>query len=1227
MSGTLYNSPELARSALHPYGFPVSAAPTAPLSPSSEGGTSDLLTVWTKLDAREFPNMLTPSGQSPILHELNSDPYLSAPSDPEESEFLASAIHLTPAGGSPNHSSPNASRRPSIQSQTHLGREHDFTPSKSISYLAPSDIELVNESGTRQTEVTSFFSGGVTAPATNTRWSSGVDEDTSQWLSTDNMMPSPISASGSLTVPGRATTMCGSSATSQPSLGISNSTSGLPGLTIPTNDQSKDDMISPSPRGRSPIVTVSEVSRGDSPVVHQRRPGRSTAHLSPGDMSSESGHEDDYSDVRSVGSLSVARTHNGNWIPNSTTGHRGLDPTSRGDEFVPSPNDLKGQREREQKNESISIWTESVSEASNQTAHEPPLSGQKPPATRTRRARSTGDRPLQQEDYFNLQFTSTNRPVLGPGVKVYESSEDEASEESDETESIRAESPVADATQLARNDRSTPELCYSLEQTDSHGNFCLYPWQDIPRDSTPRTEVTQPGSSNAAMMAFERRARDLETASLTATIDNNSILNFGMTFDRLSIYDQPKTKERRSNSLLKHPFFQQASSKLKRQASDLSMSTVNTAAQQPSQEPQRKDSVSHRPRLSLSSRSPRSNKHTRSPSLTNALMNMSGQIAAIGGSHSVRAVTPNPEASPMSLPKNRVRSRSEVPRPVTPGLMDLMTTHGGPPVARLYRSPVLEMGAEPTSTAPRPNTACAEDEDDIDMIDDKGHVMDFPPVSSLPVPTFEGFKAQIMQLNPHLEPALLQRFAQAQVRRYRHLVELQQKHSVAVANRSCKAGDFCFALGGDASWPPQRPADTEAGQTQFRVVDHSTSLGRDQPYILGEGAIAAAHFPPGVPLPPVNRLPAEFECPICFEVKKFHKPSDWSKHVHEDAQPFTCSFPQCNEPKSFKRKADWVRHENERHRQLEWWTCSNFECTHTCYRKDNFVQHLVREHKMLDPKAKKTKGSADAGDGLSDSMRERELSRLWKMVDECHHETENTLRHEPCRFCGNICGSWKQLTVHLGKHMEQLAMPVLELAKQSCAAPPTLAHQVGKAGRSTETQAPLAAQAQFHAQHHRFGTPAHLARPQPQYPTSNASTPARHPFPYEIPVLNYPSISGGELSMEPESISDPLQPGDPQFAGAGYMNHFDQGALHAQAQTHPLHQNSVTYPPPYNAVPRSRTPEANAAILPHSYSLNSHLQGSLYPATDYPAYQSVASNTPYTTGPYSTSYSSYSSQM
>jgi hypothetical protein len=39
-------------------------------------------------------------------------------------------------------------------------------------------------------------------------------------------------------------------------------------------------------------------------------------------------------------------------------------------------------------------------------------------------------------------------------------------------------------------------------------------------------------------------------------------------------------------------------------------------------------------------------------------------------------------------------------------------------------------------------------------------------------------------------------------------------------------------------------------------------------------------------------------------------------------------------------------------------------------------------------------------------------------------------KDEPCRFCGNICTTWKKLTVHLAKHMEQISMPILTLVEQ-----------------------------------------------------------------------------------------------------------------------------------------------------------------------------------------------------
>lgn len=1168
MSPNLYKSPDLVSRDQHIHESLSLSGSFAPLSPPLEDEFDDFFrSARSKSDAQDCLSMSSPplSRQSPPgsgLQEFNTqDLYLSAPSDPEESDFHASAIRLTPVAGSPHHSSSlTGSRRPSIQSPP-------YVPSKPSACLAPSDIELSAESVAWTTEGASVLNAGITASSTNA---------TSAAANASNRL--------------------------NPELNLD----------------------SAPPRGRSPIVTVSKVSRGDSPIAHQRRPSRSIAHLSPsslGDLPSDSEHEGIGDDQRSVSSLSVARTHDGKWIRNPVTGLGGLDPSARGNEIAPSPNELKGRRDREQKNQDISLWSASVSAAHSDAGDDSlnlPSQRHQHQGNNRVRARSTGDRPFRQEDYLNLQLGSDGQPVPGPGATLHESSE-EVSEGSSASGDTDIGSPPADANDPSRDDGSTPEVNSSFESKKPNERF-IHPWQDPPRDQKPRAEAMQPLSSTAAMVAFEKRVKDLETASLTATIDNNSIINFGASFERLRLVDHPKSKSRRSSSLLKRPFFQ-ASSKLKRHASDVSITSLKTATQQATPDvPQRKESNSYRHRLSLSSR------HTRSPSLTNALLSMSGQMAAIGGSHSVRAVSPNPETEMDSPPpKNRSRSRSEIPRPVSPGLMDLMTTHGGPPVAGIYRSSKSQVEVEPAAASVMPRAHVgAEHDDDMEMADEKGLVMEFQPMSHLPVPTFEGFQAQVKHLSPRLDPILIHRFAHAQLRRYENLVELQQKHALAVASQTCKNGSLCFALGGEASLLQQykTPADPEVGQSQFHIQDFNH--GRDQAsYALAEGAMTAAQFPPGVPLPPVSHLPAKFECPLCFEVKTFQKPSDWSKHVHEDVQPFTCSFPQCNEPKSFKRKADWVRHESERHRQLEWWTCSFPECSHTCFRKDNFVQHLVREHKLPEPKLKKANGSATA-DGLSGEQREQEVNRLWSIVDDCRHETEHSPAQEPCRFCGSICGSWKTLAIHLGKHMEQLAMPVAELARQSYDSTSQV-KSTGIPSRSADTYPPVATQ--LDTQQHDAPRPASAHLAQPQYPATNTDTPNSHAFSYDVPALNYPSISGGEISMEPESITNSLQPGD-QFSGYD-MEQYDQGVFHTQPSSHPLHQNSVTYPPPYNAVPRPRTPEATAVMLQNSYAISSqlHPQSSLYPAqAAYPAaYQPVPQNVPYTSGPYTPS--NYSSQM
>jgi hypothetical protein len=1176
-------------------------------------------------------------GQSPAdaLQDYAPDPYLSTTSDPEELIFQASAIRLTPSRVSPGHSAgPSSpphedSRIDSTTQKRYLdpgasGYTDLSTCASPLSdtsnFVEPKDIELPKNSGSWQNGSLSSYRNEEHNVPVGSTWSTRMAPNAFQWTSSEHNSD-PSSTLAGLAPHGNTSVMQQPTPLScQSGLGVFNAGSDLCQLNALANQELTTNLAPDVTRGRSPVFKITTFSRGDSPeersISPRGRLSQSYAHLSADQDELRSEHDDDR---HSVASAPVKRSANGGWIPNASTKLAGIDPQSRGNEYVPSPNDVHVQQVRNEKNQIITHWSESVSAANSDAGDDSPSPPRRRPrhVSRRLRARSTGDHPLKQEDYFNLQSSATDGLFPGPGVLIHESSEDIS--EDGASVGTYSDETSAEVDEPGRYDRSTPDIYTSISPTKTDENIRLYPWHDPPRDPTPRSHAMQPDSSTQAMIAFEKRVRDLETASLAATIDNNSIINVGSSLANFSLTEQPKKR----SSLFKRL---QTSSILKRQGSDLSIGPSIHSSTYPGL-PQ--DDTENAPaKQSYSPRSMFNRRHSRSPSLSNALLSMTSQMAAVGGSQPVRAVSPapspNPERSSLNIQfKGRGRSRSELPRPSTPGLLNLMTAHGGPPVPNIT-SPRISSDADqtPRTTPLGPGTGGAEDESDGDVGDVKGVVMEFPAIQGLPVPTLEGFKSQIMQLNPRLEPALIHRLAHEQDRRYKMLVALQQKHTIATASHTCKSGSFCPVQGGQPTLLQDRkaPTEPETGQIQFRVTN--VSHGHEQQYALSEvseGTVAAAHFPPGVPLPPVSRLPARFECPICFQVKTFQKPSDWSKHVQEDVQPFTCTFPHCNEPKSFKRKADWVRHENEKHRHLEWWTCAFPECNHTCYRRDNFVQHLVREHKMSEPKPKRTGKSPNAADveAVPNSRREQEIERLWKMVEECKHNTTQAPQEEPCRFCGNICSDWGKLAVHLGKHLEQLALPVLRLAKPS-SAPANVAntsHVQPARGSSSVTYPSLA---MYHPGHqaHETSSTSHL---QPQHAIRNTSTPANPAFTINnVPLANYSTISDGEFSMEPDSITDSPAPDHfPAYANA--TGQFGQNTLHpAEAQAYPLHQNSVSYPPPYNAVPRASISETGA-MLQNSYPLAQFLpQPSLFPTEGtYPAYQVMESNIPYTPPTYS----------
>lgn len=620
--------------------------------------------------------------------------------------------------------------------------------------------------------------------------------------------------------------------------------------------------------------------------------------------------------------------------------------------------------------------------------------------------------------------------------------------------------------------------------------YSAKPWRDDPTfGPTPRgiANPNQPHTSNAAIHRFKEANDRLETASRVATFgsarntrnitssDVDKFVNTEGILKRLSFgRDKDKDKEKspkdRKSSIFEFPF-----KGIKRTPSNAG---DGGPPKPPLAEHLRKDSTSSSAFPPPRWRPTWSNQRRGKLSIDTAIGAMTGQLAAVGAAHGESGGRSTTSGGTSPLPwsalvgtnslgppaigigMKRSRSKSDLsslgssigakltkPRP-TPkpefGLATMMHLHGGPPAIPLTSSPTVfrrhTFGSSTTSipnlgsvaiamaTAPGLGNTLQEeaaglyDSDD----DDEAEIPIAKPLKKLDIkPTFEGYATNIRELNPLLAQKLVDRIAHEQVKRYKKLQDNKVKHSAAVARGDCHNKSKCLTL---------NPRGTPESFTKISAANASN--GSEEHL---DNTIIGAQYPLGVPDPPITRLPAEFECTICFKVKRFGKPSDWTKHVHEDVQPFTCTFPDCTEPKSFKRKADWVRHENERHRHLEWWKCNQTDCQHICYRKDNFVQHLVREHKFPEPKVKAAKAAMKAKAGAKgkkaaasavavDPVKEQ-ADKVLAIVELCHNDTKKEPTSEQCRFCGQTCTTWKKLTVHLARHMEQISLPILDLIK------------------------------------------------------------------------------------------------------------------------------------------------------------------------------------------------------
>ena len=960
-------------------------------------------------------------------------------------------------------------------------------------------------------------------------------------------------------------------------------------------------------RAASPIIRVDGYSRGDSPVRRPADIGWNGSKRNRGGSNASHLTVQQNEDVEEANELDNSFGGD-DFAVDQINNRPGLDPKARSQvstEEVPNFKDQELKTQVVLKNIDVEEWLDRSDHVSENNADAPPS---RPTAINKRqRAKSAGAQTLSHANLENFESQGTmnmDSHLPGPGVLINEDSGDDDDLDEEDVASIEDSPPPTTALGEGINDKpGNAEPGVYDELPNQPALYRAKLWQDPLYDSSDPGVKMQPETANAAIMRFKQRAGDIETLSRVATWGTRRMSESDLSsiFHRFSFTDKPQepAKEKRDG---RGSFLQQLSGRLgskkssgnlRRQDSDKSIKSKDKSARPTLLEHNRKDSHGSRKESLGVPQAPSSGlkrmsslgKRPKSPRINtgSAVAAMAFQAGALGAGGSVSATgTSSPTAWPKNIMK-RSRSRSELNSLKSqgaasmsatelgqPGLAEMWTKQGGPPMPTL---------AAPLKNEETLNSVCEVDDDDEDDAgEEQGVTMDLSIRPDSIVPTLEGFKSNIRELNPRLPSFMFDRIAQEQLRRFKKLMDFKIKHAQALNSGKCPSGKHCTELGGEPTYLPSKSSSREPELTNSGFAMAGLAHSDEDANALAEGIVTPAQFPPGVPMPPVKRLPAEFECSLCFKVKKFHKPSDWSKHVHEDVQPFTCTFASCAEPKSFKRKADWVRHENERHRQLEWWMCNMNECSHKCYRKDNFVQHLVREHKLPEPKIKTTKTGKPAVRGpSSQKARNRhgddaeesneEIDQVWKLVEECRHETPKNPKDEACKFCGNICNSWKKLTVHLAKHMEQISMPVLGVVKQKEVTPDTIISPIEQRIISQQNSMSPPGESPF-SHSVPYGMPAGSVGElpgafrsiQPQSNFFGTMTADQQP-------MNYQRVSPN--TYPPPSHVQQLGANYPQNAGASpYVSDYSSYAESPPRQFNPVN-NHRSYPHPQTSSPEN----------------------------------------------------------
>ncbi|KAM7204678.1 hypothetical protein V8F20_003462 [Naviculisporaceae sp. PSN 640] len=183
---------------------------------------------------------------------------------------------------------------------------------------------------------------------------------------------------------------------------------------------------------------------------------------------------------------------------------------------------------------------------------------------------------------------------------------------------------------------------------------------------------------------------------------------------------------------------------------------------------------------------------------------------------------------------------------------------------------------------------------------------------------------------------------------------------------------------------------TSSKYAQFSDSDSVASMTSYAPSSIYHGQLR-------VPPVPKESGVGPFKCPFCCLIISVNSKREWKKHVFGDLRPYVCTESSCITPdQQYQRRADWIIHMKQHHWRI--WNCP-FGCPGIFHTSRSFTTHVMELH-----------------------PEDKAARRINTLQDLSSHFDPKKIECQ-CPLCGAFqISNEKQFGVHVGNHMEQLAL-------------------------------------------------------------------------------------------------------------------------------------------------------------------------------------------------------------